>query len=336
MYTDMLVLEQLSVGYQMGPSPLTLVQNINCSLTLGKLYVLLGSNGGGKSTLLRTICGLQPPLKGNIFFDGTNIVKSGAKELARIRAVVLTDREVTGRMLVRELLALARYPYLGWFQNLRENDEHVIERISNISGISNWLDRSLDELSDGERQKVFIARAFVQDTPVIVLDEPTAFLDVQNKWMVMELLCRLARVENKLIILSTHDIDLAAFFADYFLLIKDHGIISGIPESLFLTGQMDALFSNSKFTFDRSDGRWKPRTIRGKMAIVGNSKVGFWLTRALERVGVAVSVESSYRIEIIGEINISYFLWRENQLIFETQQLDLLIDHIQMNCFPQS
>ena len=190
----------------------------------GEKCGVVGKNGTGKSTLLRTLAGLQQPLVGSVLIDDTPISNLSAIERARLIGVVLTQRLEVQNLTVREVVAMGRSPYTGFFGTLSKADWEVVDEALRQVGMSPWADRYVQMLSDGERQKVMIAKALAQQTPVLVLDEPTAFLDYPSKVEMMKLLCRLAKEMDKTIVLSTHDIELAAKIATRFLLLSENGL----------------------------------------------------------------------------------------------------------------
>lgn len=210
----------LTVGYRGH----RVVEDISLSLPCGRLVCLLGPNGAGKSTLLRTLCGFQPPIAGTVTISGSDITTMSAAEVARLVSVVLTDRPLTPSLTAAEMVGMGRAPYTGFWGRLSDDDHRLVSEAMQTVGIAPLATRRMGRLSDGERQKVMIAKALAQHTPVIVLDEPTAFLDYPSKVAVMKTLARLAHDEGKTILMSTHDLELAAQLGDELMEIENKHI----------------------------------------------------------------------------------------------------------------
>lgn len=211
---------RLTVGYRGH----RVVEDISLSLPCGRLVCLLGPNGAGKSTLLRTLCGFQPPIAGTVTISGSDITTMSAAEVARLVSVVLTDRPLTPSLTAAEMVGMGRAPYTGFWGMLSDEDRRLVSEAMQTVGIAPLATRRMGRLSDGERQKVMIAKALAQHTPVIVLDEPTAFLDYPSKVAVMKTLARLAHDEGKTILMSTHDLELAAQLGDELMKIENKHI----------------------------------------------------------------------------------------------------------------
>ena len=211
---------RLTVGYRGH----RVVEDISLSLPCGRLVCLLGPNGAGKSTLLRTLCGFQPPIEGTVTISGSDITTMSAAEVARLVSVVLTDRPLTPSLTATEMVGMGRAPYTGFWGRLSDDDSRLVSEAMQTVGIAPLATRRMGRLSDGERQKVMIAKALAQHTPVIVLDEPTAFLDYPSKVAVMKTLARLAHDEGKTILMSTHDLELAAQLGDELMEIENKHI----------------------------------------------------------------------------------------------------------------
>mgnify|MGYP001629193245 CR=1 FL=1 len=211
---------RLTVGY-LGHR---VVEDISLSLPCGRLVCLLGPNGAGKSTLLRTLCGFQPPIAGTVTISGSDITTMSAAEVARLVSVVLTDRPLTPSLTAAEMVDMGRAPYTGFWGRLSDDDRRLVSEAMQTVGIAPLATRRMGQLSDGELQKVMIAKALAQHTPVIVLDEPTAFLDYPSKVAVMKTLARLAHDEGKTILMSTHDLELAAQLGDELMEIENKHI----------------------------------------------------------------------------------------------------------------
>ena len=211
-------LSHLSVGYTASQA---LVSDVNVELQSGQLHCLIGRNGIGKSTLLKTLTGFLPKLSGNLLLDGQGIESFTQQALARKISIVLTQKPDVQNLTVAEVIGLGRSPYTGFFGKLRVRDCAVVNDAIRSVGIEPLRHRMIQTLSDGERQKVMIAKALAQETPIILLDEPTAFLDFPSKAETFQLLRSMAHEKDKLIVLSTHDLELAVRFADCLLEVQE-------------------------------------------------------------------------------------------------------------------
>jgi iron complex transport system ATP-binding protein len=251
-------IKNLSIGYRTKNRVRLVAENLRSTIQSGELTCLLGANGVGKSTLLRTLSGFQPPLSGEIFIARKEIRAYSKKELARIIGVVLTEKVDVRDMSVTELIALGRSPYTGFWGKLNQDDETVVKNAVSLIKIEELAHRPLQTLSDGERQKVMIAKALAQETPVICLDEPTAFLDFPSKVEIMRLLHRLTRQAGKTVFLSTHDLELALQMADrLWLMDKAKGITIGTPRELTLNGSLENFVQCEGVVFDRQTGLFR-------------------------------------------------------------------------------
>ena len=210
-------LSQLSVGYTLSHP---VISDINLELRSGQLACLIGENGIGKSTLLKTLTGFLPKLKGSLLLGNRDIESFSQRELARQVSIVLTQKPDVQNLTIEEIIGLGRSPYTGFLGRLRAEDRKVVDDAIATMGIGKLRGRMIQTLSDGERQKVMIAKALAQETPIILLDEPTAFLDFPSKAETFQSLQRMAHERDKLILLSTHDLELAVRFADSLLEVK--------------------------------------------------------------------------------------------------------------------
>jgi len=272
---------ELAIGYNGA-----ILSNLNLSLRAGELVCFMGPNGVGKSTLIRTLAGLQKPVSGKIERSGsTQKIENSPRQLA----VVLTDRVNTVNMKVRELISYGRYPYLDWSIRLTETDNQVIQDAISKVHINHLADKKIYELSDGQVQMVMIARALAQDTPVILLDEPTAHLDLNNRVEIMKLLKSLSHDLNKAILISTHELDLALQMADVIWLAgKEKSIITGIPEDLVLNGSFDDVFQFKGF--DLKTGKVEhPVHQKKKIKLDGAGAEFLWTKNALQRNGFEIT-----------------------------------------------
>lgn len=242
----MIELKNLSTGYGRH----TVSANLNATLQSGRLTCLLGPNGVGKSTLLRTLCGFQPPLEGRMEMDGKDMAQLSRREMSRSIGVVLTERPDVTDMRASDMVALGRTPYTGFWGRLGAEDRNRVDEAMQLVGITHLAHRMIHTLSDGERQKVMIAKALAQQTPVILLDEPTAFLDFPSKVETMRLLHRLAHESGKTVFLSTHDLETAIQLSDDLWLLSADGLESGTADSLSADGSLERFVSCKGIRFD--------------------------------------------------------------------------------------
>ena len=284
--------KDLSIGYRTGKKEKIVHQHLNFQLHAGELTCLLGANGAGKSTLLRTLSASQPSLAGELHMLNTPVSEYTEKERSRTIGVVLTDKTFTGGLSVYELVALGRQPHTGFFGRLTKEDRRIVEEAMENVGIAHKAKNYTAELSDGERQKVMIAKALVQECPLILLDEPTAFLDVVSRIEIMHLLHRLAIEQDKAILLSTHDIEQALVLSDkLWLLTKGEGLQYGVTEDIILSHRMDSLFPHKDIRFDYDHGVYYP-TVEGhrKVCVTCEDKTLLhWTLNALNRHGYQCS-----------------------------------------------
>lgn len=241
----------LAVGYRNGKEQVTLLKGLNLRLERGKLVALLGRNGAGKSTLLRAITCDERPIGGTIEVNGKNLMDMPQKERSRILGLVSTERIQAGALTVTELVGLGRQPHTGFLGRLDDEDRKVVRQAMADAGIIDKADDYVASLSDGERQKAMIARALAQETPIIILDEPTAFLDVASRIETMRLLQTLAHNRGKAVLLSSHDISQSLMLADeLWLITTDRQVITGTTAQLVDDGAMDRLFTNKSIRFN--------------------------------------------------------------------------------------
>lgn len=227
--------DQLSIGYA---EDKILIADISIELSAGKLVGLVGQNGVGKSTLIRTLCGLQSPLSGSVLLNDEPISSYSTADIAKQISVVLTGRPESLNLSVVDLIALGRFPYLGWLGTLKKQDKDKIEESISLMEINYIADKRLFELSDGQLQKVMIARALAQDTNIIILDEPTSHLDLKNKIEVLELLKKISQA-GKAILISTHEIQLTSQSCDEFWCVDfEKPMLIGTPPSLIRDEQL--------------------------------------------------------------------------------------------------
>jgi cobalamin transport system ATP-binding protein len=299
--------ENLTIGYPMPrQAPLVVTEQIDVGLQPGELVCLLGPNGAGKSTLMRTLAGMQPLLNGRIFLKQLPISQFTPKQLARHLSVVLTEPINAGMLTGWDLVSLGRHPYTNWAGKLTAADETAVQQAIDTVGANSLAQRQINTLSDGERQKIMIARALAQEPDVMLLDEPTAYLDLPRRVETMHLLRQLARETGRAILLSTHDLDLALRNADKIWLLPKGGALQvGTPEELVLNGSFEAAFRADGVQFDPRTGSFKMMAVpAGEIDLLGDGLTALWTKRALERVGFAVHNGrngSPMQIEVLGE-----------------------------------
>ena len=277
----------LSVGYQEGQSKNVLFEGVSLALKPAKLTCFMGPNGIGKSTLIRVLAELQKPLAGEIS-------KPDEKKIA----LVLTDKITATNMTVWDLVSYGRYPYLGWGLSFSNEDYNVIEQAIKDVRIEELTTKKIEELSDGQLQLAMIARALAQETPVLLLDEPTAHLDLNHRVEIMKLLLRLARKKNKAILVATHELDLALQTADeIWLATTDKKIKTGIPEDLVLDGSFDEIFQFKGF--DLRTGKIQHASHQNQsIYLQGEGHEFLWTKNALEREGFSVSNQGTISVTV--------------------------------------
>lgn len=252
-----LKVKDLKVGYLQGSTKIPVVENINFAISAGELSAIVGVNGIGKSTLLRTLGKVQPALSGTIEFNGMPIGQIKARELAAEVSLVLTDPIATRNLSVLELISLGRQPYTNWIGSLTAKDKEKIRQAINIVGLESLSHKKCYELSDGQLQKVMIARAIAQDTGIILLDEPTTHLDLYHKVQVLRLLQKIAHEQGKTILFTTHEIDMAIQLCDTMLLLDNVSNPYASPCTLIEDKCFDSLFPTDLLHFDTKAGSFK-------------------------------------------------------------------------------
>lgn len=246
----MLQLRDLYIGYADDAHRHIVAETLNASLPCGVLTCLIGPNGVGKSTLMRTMAAFQPPLRGDVLIDGRPVGEYSSKELSERIGVVLTERHIPADLLVEEVVGMGRTPYTNFWGTLTAVDRRRVDEAIAWVGLDTLRHRKLHQLSDGERQKVMIAKALAQQTSIIFLDEPTAFLDYPSKIAMMQLLRRLAHEQQKLILLSTHDLEIAFQIADNLWLLQRDGMHTGTVEELSRTGAISRFLDSDNLHYD--------------------------------------------------------------------------------------
>lgn len=258
MNTNKIILQasQISIGYSHKKESTIVSSNIDITLEKGKLTALIGANGIGKSTLLRTITGIQKPLSGTVSLNGKNIHELDALTLAQNLSVVLTEKLPPSNLTVFELIALGRQPYTNWIGKLTDEDIVKVNEAMELTQISHLAAKKHYEISDGQLQKVLVARALAQDTSLIILDEPTTHLDLLHKVALFKLLKKLTQETQKCILFSTHDIDMAIQLSDEMIIMTPETVVQDQPCNLISKGSFNTLFNDEHIVFDANKGKF--------------------------------------------------------------------------------
>ncbi len=299
----------LTIGYH-GRQNNILTGRFNVSVKEGELIALIGRNGIGKSTFLKTISKLQNPIAGKIYLENKELKTIPAKDLATIMGFVSTEQVYVNNLKVYDLVALGRYPYTNWFGTNRENDRQMIESAIRMVNLEQLAFKNIRQISDGERQRAIIARTIAQDTRLIVLDEPTAFLDLPNKYEIVHLLNRLSCEKRKTVIFSTHELNIAMEEADKIWLMTAEGIVEGAPEDFILEKKFSGMFDKKGSAYITDKGELKiKKEFNRKINLVGQGKE-FQLTRkALERIGIECTQEQQTTEKISVSVNENLYEW---------------------------
>lgn len=284
----------LAVGYRTGRLRRAVLEHVNLAVRAGELVCLLGPNGIGKSTLLHTLAKMQPALSGSVELCGADLRSITPAHLARRLGVVLTDRVAVEALPVRGIVELGRYPHSGWLGRITDRDRRVVEWAITAVGARHLAERDFNRLSDGERQRVMIARALAQEPVLLVLDEPTAFLDVPSRVELMGLLRQLTREGSLAVLVSTHDLELALRTADVVWLVMPGGkVMTGAPEDLVLAGGLGQAFEGRQIRFHPEERSFRLLTgDRGNAVVHGSGMRASLATTVLEREGYAVAARS--------------------------------------------
>ena len=296
----------LSIGYSHKRKFKTIAGSINISLQQGKLTCLMGANGIGKSTLIKTLTGVLPPISGEVIIGSQNINALNHLQKAQTISVVLTDRPAAGYMNVRDLISLGRFPYTNWQNSFSKDDVEIVDKAIQVVGLVEQTNTPLSELSDGNFQKAIIGRALAQDTAILVLDEPTIHLDVNNKTIITKLLRKLSKESNKSILMSTHDLELAMSFADKLWLFSEDSIIEGIPEDLALNGSIYRVFSEA------NDDPENESLGLDHITFSGNEYGIMLLKQALAKHNLQSRIDKSSNIQIVSSNKSQIITYNQN------------------------
>jgi len=295
---SILTTQNLSIGYSKKGKTDVIQSGLDLQLLAGELVCLIGPNGSGKSTLLRTLTGLQKPLEGKTLIDGKDITFIKQHEKALKLALVLTERVDIENTTVYNLVSLGRHPHSDWWGNVTDQEDTIIREAITMVHMDHKMHQNINELSDGERQRAMIAKALAQDTAIIMLDEPTAHLDLPNRVEIMLLLHKLAHTTQKAILLSTHELDLALQAADRIWLIStDHGVECGVPEDMVFNGSFNRAFQSKSYFFNAANGNFSMNyPMTNKVWVTGDKTRMYWTLRALARAGYMVVQDADVRI----------------------------------------
>lgn len=329
--------KNLAIGFSKGKSEKTILENINIALKPGELVCFMGPNGVGKSTLLRTISGVQPPLKGDVLVNDNPIKQLSLTEKARFISIVLTERTTNANFSVKELISLGRYPYTNWNGNLSKDDHIKIEEAISLTKTESIVYQKLHTLSDGQLQKAMIARAFAQDSSIMILDEPTAHLDLNNRLEIMHLLLKMAHSTTKAILVATHELDLALQTADRLWLAGFNGsILSGTPEDMILNGAVENTFYDQNIKFNMYSGRFEfSRVFKKTIRLSGENPARKWTSLALERIGYKIEegIDAAYVQTVIIRKENEKHLWvlidKEREKTFSS--IETLLENLIVN-----
>lgn len=288
--SEILNLIGIEAGFNESGRRTTLLQDVNLSAKRGEVVSVIGANGSGKSTLLRIIASIIKPLTGNVELASRRVTDYTGGELAGLVAFVAAGSSVPLSMRVDELVSLGRFPHTNWIGRLKSRDMMIIEESLNSVGMLQLRERPLYKLSDGEKQRAVIARALAQDPMLILLDEPTAFLDLPNRYDLIYLLRKLAEERGKCVVLTTHDMEIAARESDKLWLINNKKVNEGAPEDLIINGILSSLFGARNIRYSESDGVFKRSRVAGYMVnLEGERRLVKLTARALERLGIKSS-----------------------------------------------
>lgn len=312
-------LNNLALGYD-GSDKLLI--NVNAEVRAGEMVALIGKNGSGKSTLLRTIAALQKPIEGHILVSNQMNTSIPANKFARILSIVESGSSPIENLNVYEFVSMGRIPYTNWWGSLRGKDhDRIIEAIGFVA-MEDFMEAPVNRLSDGERQRVMIARALAQETSILLLDEPTAFLDLPNKFEIISVLQKL-REAGKSIIYSTHDLETAFLFADKCWVIHEKELLEGGTEDLGMQDVYGTIFKNTKVHFDESVMKFTPiRPVIGDVCFIpGNNIESRWTLQTLKRIGINVKhIKSDSYPEIEIRKSEGTIHWsvshKENSIVF--------------------
>ncbi len=306
---DRLSFTDLGIGFSTGKTGGSLIlPPITGTAGRGELIAVIGRNGIGKSTLLRSLAGLQPQLSGHLIVEGTDINSYSRKGLSAKVGYISTEIVRVSNMRVYDLVSLGRFPHTNWMGRIDDTDREYIASALSMTGMTGFSERPVTELSDGERQRAMIAMVLAQDAGIMIMDEPTAFLDITGRYGIIHLLHELTRERTKTIVFSTHDLPMAVRLSDKIWLMNEHGLIEGAPEDLMLAGSFNTLFDDSKVIFDPVKGTVSFRNPEtGRISIKGEGIERYWTEQAVIRAGFEVTDSpSGIEVEVIASPALQY------------------------------
>ena len=290
----------LAIGYHSRGRINRVMQNISLGAGAGELVAVIGRNGTGKSTLLRTLVALQPALAGRIEINGEDLHRISSTVLPRTVSFTSTEPVAVRNIRVHEAVALGRFPYTNWIGTVTPEDEEAVSEAMEVTGIATLAGRRIDSISDGERQRTLIARSLAQDTSLLVMDEPTAFLDLPSRYSIVSLLRKLTREKGKSVIYSTHDLDTAINEADRIWLMTGEGIADGAPEDLLLTGTIEKAFESPMLSFSSTDGTFSfVREKKIPIALEAEGPGARLTEKALNRCGYSIDKQAGLKVKMI-------------------------------------
>lgn len=332
---SILSLVDLEIGFISKGQRKVLTSPINATSSVGELIAIIGHNGVGKSTLLRTLTGLQVPISGTVYINEKNLNEYSRIEIAKNIGYISTEIIKVGNMSVYDLVALGRFPYTNWMGKISNKDHEIITDSIEKVGMLDFSNKYITELSDGERQRIMVARVLAQDTGLLVMDEPTAFLDIRNKFEIVHLMHTLTRERGKTVIFSTHDLQTAINEADKIWLVLENGIIEGAPEDLILNGSFNFLFNDSQLKFDETDGTFvRNKDHRKTIFLEGEGLSRLWTERALNRIGYVISESATYqRIKVLHKDNTIIWKLSVNDEVSDFNSVYELMNYIESTVY---
>jgi iron complex transport system ATP-binding protein len=297
--------DNLEIGFVSGKHKNILLPPARGTAYEGELIAVIGKNGVGKSTLLRTMAGLQGLIDGGLSVDGRSIKEYSRIQLSEKVGYISTEIVKVSNMKVYDLVSLGRYPYTNWLGSINSADHDIITESLKKTGMDGFSERHVTELSDGERQRAMIAMVLAQNAEIMVMDEPTAFLDISSKFEIIHLMHELTTERNKTIIFSTHDLSTALSHADKIWVLKENGLFEGAPEDLMLEGTFNTLFDDSKVKFNTLDGSFSFLNVeKGQITVNGEGEKKYWTEKALKRAGYSIADSgSTIVVESPSEMN---------------------------------
>ncbi len=306
----MMKIKNICLGFNNKNATNVLLDDVSFDLNQGMLYSILGSNGKGKTSLMKAITGFHKPIKGEVLLNNKNIYSYSYQELSRHISVVFTEKTQVEYMTVFDMVSLGRAPYTGFYGSLSKNDLRIISHSMNLCGISHLKQRNTATLSDGEYQKTLIAKALAQETPIIFMDEPANYLDAAGKITLMKLLRDLVKNENKTIVLSMHEIDLALKYSDKILMFNGaKNIKVGMPEDLILNGSINGLFESQGLIFNIQEGVFHDeKETQIKVQIEAPDVYKIWILNALKRHAIfSLHEAQKFSIKVNNRVYEAYF-----------------------------